>query len=348
MAIAHPVIHQKDCLNTNISDACETVCTHCRDICPVHAINFNQPYIPNLNNDQCIGCAACARVCPTDAIIQEEMNPLKIIKQVTEIAQRGQTELHTTCSAVTDVSSDLSIPCHAAWDPILLACIAAEGIQTLHLNGINQCSSCPVRHGSDIMAKTEKDYALLNNALGVQLNISHQETATPIKQTQPSVPEPARRTFFRNLFPSMAQTAIRAAAQLNEINNAEDHITNTVTSSKLPLRLRLFLRALPHLQANFMPVPLMPSLPLGAIQADARCTACNTCVGQCPTEALGLKEFGENKVLEFQPDACIGCQQCVDICPEHAMETLPAISLPTLLTRKTRPLVMVPSARESA
>lgn len=346
MAIAYPDIRQENCLNIHLSSTCEIACTHCRDICPSHAIDLNKDSIPHLNDNLCTGCTACAHMCPSDAIIHEEIEPVGIVQQAIEFVRRGKTSLHAACSAVADTSTDLNVSCHAAWDPMLLACMAAEGIRTLHLDGINQCGSCPVRHGAEIMAQTEKDYALLNKALGICLEISREETNIPIKQTQPSVPEPDRRTFFRNLFPAMAQGTIKAATQLNQTGNDKDNEARTATSARLPLRLRLFLRALPRLQANFTPVPNMPSLPLGAIQADASCTACNKCVEQCPTHALELKEFGTNRVLEFRPDACTDCRQCVGICPEHALEALPAISLPVLLTRRTRPLVMVTSGKK--
>jgi len=346
MAAVHPDIHQKNCLNIRLSNTHGSACTHCRDICPVHAIDFNKLNLPHLDKDQCTNCTACVHMCPADAISHEEVNPIDIVKQAYELARRGKSSLYAACSAVADTSADLNVPCHAVWDPILLACIAAEGIRTIHLNGIHQCGSCPVRHGTEIMAETEKDYALLNRALGVHLEISRKETSIPIKQARRPIPEPKRRAFFRNLFPMMAHGAIKAAAGLNQASNDENNDAD-VTSTRLPLRLRLFLRALPHLQANFTPVPNMPSLPLGAIQADANCTACNECVEQCPTHALELKDFGINRVLEFRPDACIGCQQCVDVCPEHAIEALPAISLPVLLTRRTRPLVMVTSGKHA-
>lgn len=334
-------IHHYQCLNLHLSNAGESTCARCRDICPVHAIDFNEQYLPRLDDDRCIDCTACVRVCPSDAIHHEKIDPVGIVKQAYKLALQGKTSLHAACSAVADTPADVSVPCHAAWDPILLACVAAEGIRTLHLNGIHQCGSCPVRHGAEIMIQTEEDYALLSKAFGVHLETSREEITIPVEQVRRSVPEPERRTFFRNLFPMMAHGAIQAAAQLNQEGNDENNGAGTVTSTRLPLRLRLFLRALPRLQANFTPVPNMPSLPLGAIQVNANCTACNECVEQCPTGALELKEFGTNRVLEFSPDACIGCRQCVGRCPEHAVEALPAISLPSLLTRHARPLVMV-------
>jgi len=224
---------------------------------------------------------------------------------------------------------------------MLLACIAAEGVRTLYLSGINQCASCPVRHGAEIMGQTEKDYAMLNKALGIHLEISWEKPPVPVKKDRGTVPEPERRSFFQNLFPALAQSAIQAATQINQTNRDEPNITEALPSARLPLRLMLFLRALPYLQVNFTPVPNMPSLPLGAIQADTSCYACNACVEQCPAHALNLRKFGTNRVLEFRPDACTGCEQCASICPEHAIEILPSISLPPLLTRRARPLVMV-------
>jgi len=342
-----PDFHQGHCLNTQRSSTCGTVCARCRDICPAQAIELNGEDIPRLNENRCTGCTACVHVCPVDAITHEKINPVDIVRQACELARRGKTSLHVTCSAVANTSADLSVPCHGAWDPMLLACIAAEGIRILHLNGIQQCSSCPVRHGTELMLQTEKDYTLLNRALGLQLGISREETAIPIEQARHSAHEPDRRTFFRNIFPTMARGAIKAVAPPSQPGSAGDNDAGRATSIHLPLRLRLFLRALPRLQANFTPVPSLPSLPLGAIQADANCTACNECVEQCPMQALDLREFGTNRVLEFRPGACIGCRQCVDICPEHAIEALPAISLPVLLPRRTRPLVMVASDRKS-
>ncbi len=345
MTAALPAIHQSKCLNQHLSDNGDAICDLCRNICPAQAIDLNEQHLPLLNENRCTGCAACVHVCPSDAITHQEIDPVSIVRQTSELARQGKTSLRITCSEVADSSADLCVPCHAAWDPLLLACMAADGIQAIHLHGINQCASCPVQHGDKIMLQTEKEYALLNKALGIHLNISRQETIVSNPSQRLTAPEPARRAFFRNLIPSMAQSASMAVAQIGQAasqslqQKAQEH--TDATSSRLPVLLQLFLRALPRLNANFTPIPPIPGLPMGAIQADASCTACNRCVEQCPTQALSIKEFGANKVLEFQPDACIGCQHCVAVCPENALESLPSISLPTILARRTRPLVMV-------
>ncbi len=341
MVVRHPDFHQEQCLNRQHVGARETTCTRCCDICPTKAIELNDEYIPQLNEKRCTGCTACVHMCPSDAISHEEIDSISIVQQAHELVRQGKIRLRAACNAVSGAPADLSVPCHAAWDPILLACMAAEGIETLALIGIYQCASCPARHGAEIMAKTEKDYAVLNRSLGVHLKVSREESSIPVEQKQIAVPEPGRRTFFRNFVPAMAQSALHAASLINQTVREGVNEPDLTTSAQLPYRLRLFLRALPHLQANFTPVPDMPSIPIGAIQANANCTACNECVEQCPTGALELKDFGTNRILEFSSDACIGCRQCVGRCPEHAIEALPTISLPSLLTRHARPLVMV-------
>jgi ferredoxin len=343
MTAAHPDILEKNCLNVAHSGTCQAACTRCRDRCPADAIALDEHAIPRLDASACTGCTACVAICPSDAIVHQQFQPGELLQMARDLVMRGQTKLSVPCSAVSAGRSGLKVPCHAIWDPMLLACLAAEGVQTLHPDGIDQCNSCPVRHGAEMMRQTEKDYAMLNRGLGVRLAISWEKRKPEVVKTSHTEPEPSRRAFFRNFIPSLTQGAAMAAAQIGKATSEaiRQESTANASDSNLPVRLRLFLSALPRLQANFTPVPVMPSLLLGAIQADARCTACNRCVEQCPTQALSIREFGANKVLEFQPDACIGCRLCTDLCPEHALETLPAISLPTVLARRARPLVMV-------
>lgn len=46
------------------------------------------------------------------------------------------------------------------------------------------------------------------------------------------------------------------------------------------------------------------------------CTACETCIDRCPTDALIM---GEEDVPEVNPDRCIGCGVCATGCPSEAI-----------------------------
>lgn len=46
-----------------------------------------------------------------------------------------------------------------------------------------------------------------------------------------------------------------------------------------------------------------------------KCTGCEACVGECPSEAISMVN-GNAKV---DPDACVDCGVCVDVCPVEAI-----------------------------
>jgi heterodisulfide reductase subunit A-like polyferredoxin len=46
-----------------------------------------------------------------------------------------------------------------------------------------------------------------------------------------------------------------------------------------------------------------------------KCTGCESCVEECPSEAISMDE-GKAKV---NPEACIDCGVCIDACPEQAI-----------------------------
>jgi len=357
LLISAPQLVSASCLNASMTNHADQACSRCGDVCPAKAIEFDtEPTsdgFPVIQTSACTGCSACVSICPTDALRHAAVRPAELVRQSMALVQQGKTHIHATCSASKHEHADLRLPCHAAWSPVLLASLAAEGIRNLNLDGMDQCHDCPMQFGADIMQQTENDYATLNHALGVHLHITRQPIQIESCIDEKPADEPERRAFFRNLMPSLAQSAAAASAQIAQAAQQSmkqaalegNNGTANKQVSPLPVRLQLFLRALPKLQSNFTPIPATPSLPLGAIQADARCNACGDCVEQCPTHALHIKEFGANKILEFNANACIGCSHCIHCCPEHAVEPLPGISLPSILTGKARPLVMVAGSK---
>ena len=48
---------------------------------------------------------------------------------------------------------------------------------------------------------------------------------------------------------------------------------------------------------------------------EGKCTGCETCVSECPSEAISMAD--EKAVVD--PDTCIDCGVCVDACPEEAI-----------------------------
>ena len=46
-----------------------------------------------------------------------------------------------------------------------------------------------------------------------------------------------------------------------------------------------------------------------------KCTGCETCVAECPSEAISMVD----EKAEVDNEACIDCGVCVDACPEEAI-----------------------------
>ena len=46
-----------------------------------------------------------------------------------------------------------------------------------------------------------------------------------------------------------------------------------------------------------------------------KCTGCGTCVDECPSEAISMKD--EKAVVDAE--SCVDCGVCVDTCPSGAI-----------------------------
>ncbi|HSA31151.1 MAG TPA: 4Fe-4S binding protein [Candidatus Omnitrophota bacterium] len=46
-----------------------------------------------------------------------------------------------------------------------------------------------------------------------------------------------------------------------------------------------------------------------------KCTACGTCLPECPVEAISEGD----PIYKINPDVCIDCGACVPVCPSEAI-----------------------------
>ena len=49
--------------------------------------------------------------------------------------------------------------------------------------------------------------------------------------------------------------------------------------------------------------------------SEQKCTGCESCIAECPSEAIGV--VGDKSVVDVEN--CIDCGVCVDVCPEEAI-----------------------------
>lgn len=73
-------------------------------------------------------------------------------------------------------------------------------------------------------------------------------------------------------------------------------------------------------------IALPAAAPWGSLRIDTtRCTMCLSCVGSCPSGALG--DNPEKPQLRFTEKSCVQCGLCVSTCPERALELEPRLWL---------------------
>jgi len=54
---------------------------------------------------------------------------------------------------------------------------------------------------------------------------------------------------------------------------------------------------------------------MAAVVDNEKCTGCETCVSECPSEAISMKD--EKAVINAE--LCVDCGVCVDACPVDAI-----------------------------
>ena len=48
---------------------------------------------------------------------------------------------------------------------------------------------------------------------------------------------------------------------------------------------------------------------------EEKCSGCETCVSECPSEAISM----DDDKAKVDPEECIDCGVCVDACPDEAI-----------------------------
>lgn len=80
-----------------------------------------------------------------------------------------------------------------------------------------------------------------------------------------------------------------------------------------------------HAPARVDEIALPAGAPFGTVVLDsAKCTLCLSCVGACPTRALG--DSPERPMLTFAETACVQCGLCRVTCPENAIALQPRLA----------------------
>lgn len=287
-------IYSGNCLR-NISPMAQ--CSTCEQLCPEHALSFQDNRWQAVN---CSLCGLCAAICPTQVF---QIDQYRII-------QYQQNEPLSLCCSQNTTAPDkaLRVNCLQQFSPLSLLYLLYHHPQlTLYITP-EQCSRC--RHNWYVQG-------LLQQLEQYQLPADRLQIIMQQPETQASAPENQRRELFRGLFQRTEEHSRKTVVNTVEklaatFSSAEAAIEQTEI---FPVRLPLYALYV----KKQLPVHAEAELPFRQMECTI-CNFCSACTRVCPTQALNIQESEQQKQLVFQPELCINCNLCQSVCMQHGLQ----------------------------
>ena len=302
-----------------------TGCNRCIDICSTRAIAADGDHV-KVDPHLCMGCGACATVCPSGAMSY----------QFPRVAERGAQLKQLLAGYRHAGGKDACIVFHDGGDGReLLVAAAASGrglparalpLETWHVAAIGLDVLLPaVAFGASqvvLLAPPGMDREYVQ-ALRRQMQTGEEILAAlGYAGTHFAVIETADARSLEAAFDAMAPAQAPAVPAVFMLGN----------DKRTAIEFAVEHLAL-HAPTPVDEIPLTPGAPFGQVAVNAsKCTMCMACVGSCPSSAL--MDGVDQPMLKFLERNCVQCGLCSATCPEGAI---------TLSAR----LLLTPQAREA-
>jgi ferredoxin len=295
-----------------------TGCNACIEICSTQAISADGDKV-KVDPHLCMGCGACATVCPSGAMVY----------QYPRVADRGAQVKQLLASYRHAGGRDACIVMHNGSDGRdLLASAAAEGMglpaRALPLESWHVASTgldvslpaiafgasqvvilCAGSEDAEYIAALRSQMAIGQAVLsalgyaGVHLTVLEAGTPAALREGFDALTPAAT--------PEIPATFLLGNDKRTAIEFAVEHLAR-------------------HAPTKVDSIPLPAGSPFGEIRVDQhKCTMCMACVGACPESAL--MDGVDVPLLKFLERNCVQCGLCEKTCPEDAITLAPRLLL---------------------
>ncbi len=300
-----------------------TGCSRCIDVCSTQAIAPDGDHV-KVDPHLCMGCGACATVCPSGAMAY----------QYPRVADRGAQVKQLLSAYRLAGGKDACIVFHdGGAGRELLSAAAASGpglparalpLETWHVASIGLDLLLPaIAFGAAqvvVIASRDVDgeYAAAlreQMALGQSILAGLGYTGTHfalVEAHDAASLESAFRALGASVIASTPATFLLGNDKRTAIEFAVEHLAR-------------------HAPSPVDEIALAEGAPFGEVLVDrAKCTMCMACVGACPESAL--MDGVDQPLLKFLERNCVQCGLCESTCPEGAIALSPRL----LLTAQAR------------
>jgi ferredoxin len=293
----------------------KTGCNQCIDVCSTAAIRADGDHVvvePHL----CMGCGACATVCPSGAMAFA-------YPTVPHLGSRLRTVLATYAKAG---GRDACILLHAEGAGETLSRLARRGpglparmipLEVRHVAsaGLDVWLAALAHGASQVAVLLVGDEApQYREALERQMRIADEIAQALGYQGRHFRVFDAGADLGAELASWPAALGVRVPA------------TFALTADKRTTAALAVEHLLAHAPVPQREIALPAGAPFGAVVVDRdACTMCLACVGACPVGAL--QDHPEAPQLRFIESKCVQCGLCAETCPERAIVLVPRLDL---------------------
>ena len=303
-------------------------CNRCIEICSTSAIRPDGDHVA-VDPHLCMGCGACATVCPSGAMGYQYPRPEERGAQLRQLLSSYRKAggkdacvvFHNGLDAIpilaAAAASDRGLPARAL--PLQSWHVASTGLD-LMLAAIAYGASQVVvlatgSEDADYVAAVREQMALGQAVLsGLGYAGRHFELVEAVEGASIA-------SSFAALAPAAGVDPPATFALSNDKRTAVEFAIEHLAR---------------HAPRRVDEIVLPEGSPFGQVVVDkAACTMCMSCVGACPASAL--MDGGDRPMLKFLERNCVQCGLCEATCPEDAIRLEPRLLL-TAAVRETRVL----------
>ncbi len=342
------VVSVERCLNRRHKDA---GCHRCIDLCPKQAIS--QPECIEVDDERCVACGLCWRVCPTDVFALKAVDDRKLLAQLCSLLSKGR-RIEVACSrAVRDEAlrsncpGVLELTCLGQISSALLIGGIVAGAEAIWLND-SLCHECELGVSHTIVKDTVATSRNLLRAFGRESSVFSYQDSPALLSTK-GVSRAAmgvraeelaysRRDLFRFLGSQAAREVTEIAFNVME-NIVSAPTTARILEPHLPAQRLLLAELILKLGKPVIDSLHLGRLPVAEVRFSDQCSACGLCAKFCPTGALKSETSDDDIKLTFTTIHCIACGICLKVCPSDAIKLSYEISTAKLAEQEPEVLV---------